>query len=144
MITRQMHGAGSRAKIIAGDLSAPEFWKIAGSAGEGAMFTFPHDPRKEPGAQVVIEKLKKSGVVVDGYTLLRAYAAAQVLAQAITNAAEVKSQRKGFGALVHAKDAVQDTIRPQHAGKWSYDAQRGDVKQTGLRHPLARRKICGD
>jgi len=118
MITRQLREAGSHIKIYSGDLTEPEFWHIAGKSGEGALFAFPADPRQAIGAADVIAKLQKAGTTVDGYTLY-AYAAAQVLAQAMTKAAS--SDPAKIASLMHKEEF--DTI----LGKWSFD-EKGDVR----------------
>ncbi len=117
LITRQMHDSGSKAQIIAGDLSAPEFWKIAGKTGEDAKFVFPMDPRKAPAAKAVIDRLQKAGVVVDGYTLY-GYAAAQVLVQALTKVGSDDPSK--IADFIHKNEF--NTI----LGKWNFDA-KGDV-----------------
>ena len=118
MITRQLREAGSNIKIFAGDLSEPDYWRIAGKTGEGAMFVFTSDPRKEPKAKEIVAKLEKAGVTVDGYTLY-AYAAAQVLAQAMNKAASTDPAK--VAAIVHQDEF--DTI----LGKWTFD-DKGDVR----------------
>jgi branched-chain amino acid transport system substrate-binding protein len=117
-IVRQLREAGSKAQVIAGDLSAPEFWKIAGNAGEGTLFVFPQDPRKEPGAKAAVAKLEKSGVVIDGYTLY-GYAAAEALAQAIEKAGSTDPAK--VADMLH-KEEFKTVLGP-----WSFD-QKGDVR----------------
>jgi branched-chain amino acid transport system substrate-binding protein len=116
-IARQLREAGSTAQIYRGDLSEPDFWKIAGLAGEGALFAFTSDPRKEPKAAKVLDELQKSGVVVDGYTLY-GYAAAQVLAEAMAQAGDDPVK---VAAAIH-KGKFDTTL-----GTWSYD-EKGDVE----------------
>lgn len=118
LITRQLREAGSRAQVIAGDLSLPEFGTITGAAGDGALFVFPKDPRKESGAKDVLAKLNAYNIPVDGYTLY-AYAAAQVLAQAMTKANS--EDPKKVAAIIHK--AEFNTI----LGKWNFDS-KGDVQ----------------
>ncbi len=118
LITRQLRESGSKAQIIAGDLAEPDFWKIAGETGEGALFTSPQDPRKLPGSKEVWERLQKSGTVVDNYALY-AYAAAQVLGQAMAQAGGDDS-KKAAEAIHKGKF---DTI----LGNFAFDA-KGDVQ----------------
>jgi branched-chain amino acid transport system substrate-binding protein len=117
MITRQLHEADPGIRIFAGDLSPPEYWRIANEAGEGAEFVYPSDPQKAVGAQRAITELKKTGITVDAYVLY-AYAAAQVLAQAMAKAG---SDPAKIAAEIHKSEF--DTI----LGKWSFDA-KGDVR----------------
>ena len=46
-----------------------EFWTIAGTAGEGLIFTFAHEPRSIPAAKAVVKKFKAAGYDPEGYTL---------------------------------------------------------------------------
>lgn len=117
MIIRQMRESGLEAQVFGGDLSLPEFWKITGEAGEETMYAFPRDPRNEQGAKKVLKKLEKSGVVIDGYTLY-AYAAAQVLAQAMTKAKSTDPAK--VAAVIH-KEKFKTILGP-----WSFD-EKGDV-----------------
>lgn len=117
LIVRQLREAGSNAQLIGGDLSTYDFWKIAGTTGEGTLFSFPHDPSKAPGAQDVIKRLQKQGVVIDGYTLYP-YAAMQVLAQAMKKAG-VDDPSK-VAAVIH-KETFNTIL-----GAWNFDS-RGDV-----------------
>lgn len=118
LITRQMREGGLNAQVLAGDLSTQDFWKITGKMGEGALFSFPHDPRKEPGAQDVLAKLEKVKVIVDGYTLY-GYAAAQVLAQAIT--------KTGGNDPAKVAAAIHNNEFNTILGTWSFD-EKGDVR----------------
>jgi branched-chain amino acid transport system substrate-binding protein len=118
MITRQLREAGSSMQILAGDLSSPDYPKIAGKNSEGALFVFPTDPRKVSSTQNVIAKLQKMGIAVDGYALY-AYASAQALAQASVQAASTDPAK--VAAVLHKN--TFDTI----LGKWSFD-EKGDVR----------------
>jgi branched-chain amino acid transport system substrate-binding protein len=122
LITRQLREAGSKAQVIGGDISAYDFWKIAGAEGEGTLFVFPSDPRKEAAAKPVIAELEKAGVPVEGYTLY-GYAAAQVLAQAISDA---KSDDPAKVAAIIHKETFTTILGP-----WSFDA-KGDVENIRL------------
>lgn len=47
LIVKQLREQGSKAVLMSGDaLNDKEFWSIAGAAGEGTLFTFSPDPRK--------------------------------------------------------------------------------------------------
>jgi branched-chain amino acid transport system substrate-binding protein len=118
LLTRQLREKDPHIQVVAEDLSAPEFWKIAGKMGEGALFTFVADPRKEQGAKDVVAKLTKAGVVVDSYTLY-GYAATEALAEAITKASSTDPVK--VAAALHEGEFT--TI----LGKWSFDA-KGDVR----------------
>ncbi len=117
MIIRQMRDVGSKMHMYAGDLSIPDFWRVAGKAGDGTIFSFPKDPRRIPTAQNVIAALKKSGNTVDGYTLYP-YAAAQVLAQASTKA--------GTESTTKVADEIHKSTFKTILGDWNFDA-KGDI-----------------
>ena len=56
VIARQMAEQGLKAQIISGDsMNNIEFWTIAGTAGEGLIFTFAPEPRNIPAAKAAIE-----------------------------------------------------------------------------------------
>ncbi len=118
LIARQMREAGLSSHLFAGDLSVPEFWKISGSAGEGALFAFPPDPRKDPVARGVLETIERSGVVVDGHAIY-GYAAAQVLAQAMNTAGD--TDPKSLADTLHK--AEFKTV----LGPWRFDS-KGDIR----------------
>jgi hypothetical protein len=95
-----------------------EFVSIAGSASEGAVFTFGPDPRNKPSARVVVEKFKARNIDAAEYTLY-AYAAVQVWAQA-ANRARTTDAKKVMDTI---KAGEWDTV----LGKLGFDA-KGDVK----------------
>jgi branched-chain amino acid transport system substrate-binding protein len=54
LIMRQAKEQGMNVTVVGGDaLVTNEFWQITGAAGEGAMMTFPTDPRKRATAAAV-------------------------------------------------------------------------------------------
>jgi branched-chain amino acid transport system substrate-binding protein len=117
-IVRQMRNVGLKAQTIAGDLSSDTFWSVAGTSGEGTLFVFPSDPRKEPKAKEAIDRMQKDGSPVIGYTLYH-YAATQTLAQALAKAGG--AEPKKVAETMHHESF--DTI----LGSWSFDA-KGDVR----------------
>ena len=83
LIMRQAKEQGMKVTVVGGDaLATTEFWQIAGPAGEGAIMTFPSDPRKRPVAAKVVAEFKAKGFDPEGYTLYT-YAAIQVWAAAV-------------------------------------------------------------
>ncbi len=66
-------------------LSNPEFWQIAGPAGEGTMFVFPSDPQAKPEAKEAVEKIKAGGFSPEGFTLF-SYGVIQAIAQGVERA----------------------------------------------------------
>ena len=86
LIMRQAKEQGMKVTVVGGDaLATNEFWQIAGPAGEGAMMTFPSDPRKRPTASKVVAEFKAKGFDPEGYTLYT-YAAVQTWAAAVKKA----------------------------------------------------------
>lgn len=86
LILRQASEAGFKFQLIMPDsIASPEFWQIAGPAGEGTMFVFPSDPQARPEAKEAVEAIKKGGFVPEGFTLF-SYAVIQAFAQGIERA----------------------------------------------------------
>jgi len=120
VIARQMAEQGLKAQIISGDsMNILEFWTIAGTAGEGLIFTFNPEPRNIPEAKALVEKFKASGYDPEGYTLYT-YAAVQEYAAAATATKGFDS--KAIAAWLRAGNPV-DTV----LGTIVMDA-KGDVK----------------
>lgn len=71
--------------IMPDSIASPEFWQVAGPAGEGTMFVFPSDPQSKPEAKEAVEKIKAAGFVPEGFTLF-AYAVVQAIAQGVERA----------------------------------------------------------
>ena len=89
LIARQMREQGMKAKIIGGDrLMTTEFWSIAGDAAEGALMTFPPDPRVNPAAAAVVKNFRDAQIEPEGYALYT-YAAIQAWKQAAEKAGTV-------------------------------------------------------
>jgi branched-chain amino acid transport system substrate-binding protein len=52
LIMRQAAEQGYKFQLIMPDsIASPEFWQVAGPAGEGTMFVFPSDPQASPEAK---------------------------------------------------------------------------------------------
>jgi branched-chain amino acid transport system substrate-binding protein len=78
-------------QLISGDsLATNDFLIVAGKAGEGARFTFGPDVRLKPEAAPVVAAFTADGYDPGGYTLY-SYAAVQVWAEAVKQAASLKS-----------------------------------------------------
>lgn len=121
LIMRQAKEQGMTVTVVGGDaLATNEFWQIAGPAGEGAMMTFPSDPRKRPSAAKVVAEFKAKGFEPEGYTLYT-YAAIQVWADAAKVAGT--TDPKKVAAAMHTGDFKADTV----LGPISFD-KKGDVK----------------
>jgi branched-chain amino acid transport system substrate-binding protein len=86
LILRQSAEQNLKFQLIMPDsIASPEFWQVAGPAGEGTMFVFPSDPQAKPEAKAAIEKIKAGGFVPEGFTLF-SYAVIQAIAQGVERA----------------------------------------------------------
>ena len=86
LILRQSAEQNLKYQLIMPDsIASPEFWQVAGPAGEGTMFVVPSDPQAKPEAKEAIEKIKAGGFVPEGFTLF-SYAVIQAFAQGIERA----------------------------------------------------------
>ena len=93
LIIRQARQQGLNAQFISGDAQATDqFAQIAGSAGDGFMFTFPPDPRQNPEAAKVVKEFAAKGINPEGYTLYT-YAAVQIWAEAADKAKSTDPQK---------------------------------------------------
>lgn len=135
LILRQAAEQGYKFQLIMPDsIASPEFWQVAGPAGEGTMFVFPADPQANPAAKEAVEKIKGGGFVPEGFTLF-SYATIQAIAQGIERAgsddpAAVAAALKDgkpvstvvgeivFDAKGDIKDAKYD-INQWHDGKYA-------------------------
>lgn len=123
LIARQAVEQGYRPQIVSGDgLATSAFWKIAGPAGEGTLMTFTPDPRRNPFAAGVVERLRAAGYEPEAYTLYT-YAAVEAWAAAVERAGTIDA------------DAVSRTLRsgtfPTVLGRLGFDAN-GDVTAPGF------------
>ena len=83
LILRQSADQGYKPLLMSGDsLATSEFWQISGPAGEGALFTFPSDPRRSPAAAKALEQFKAQGFNPEGFTLI-SYGVVQAIADGI-------------------------------------------------------------
>jgi len=93
LILRQARDQGYSLELVSGDaLASDEFWLITGPAGEGAVFTFGPDPRRNPEAAPVVSRFRAVKYEPEGYTLY-AYAGIQTWAQAVTVAGSLDSAK---------------------------------------------------
>lgn len=121
LLVKQAREQGFGAQFISEDaLVTEEFWKIAGSAGEGLLMTFAPDPMADPAAKAIVEKFTATGYKPEGYTLYT-YAAFQVYAEAVKKANSWDAKK--VAAQIHGK--TFNTV----LGKLVYD-QKGDVSNS--------------
>jgi len=139
LILRQAAEQNFKFQLIMPDsIATPEFWQIAGPAGEGTMFVFPSDPQSKPEAKEAVETIKKGGFVPEGFTLF-SYAVIQAFAAGIERAgsddpakvAEALKNGQPFDTVIgpitfdekgDIKNATYD-INVWHDGKYAKMAQ---------------------
>jgi branched-chain amino acid transport system substrate-binding protein len=120
LILRQSAEQGYKFQLIMPDsIASPEFWQIAGPAGEGTLFVFPSDPQAKPEAKEAVEKIKAGGFVPEGFTLF-SYAVVQAIAQGIERAGS--EDPAAVAAALKNGEAI-DTV----VGKIVFD-EKGDIK----------------
>ena len=84
LLVRQMREQGDTALMIAGDGAfSSEFSAIAGPGGDGTLMTAGPDPRQNPDAKDIVDRMAANNITTEGFTLY-AYSAVQVIAQAIS------------------------------------------------------------
>lgn len=121
LILRQAAEQNFKFQLIMPDsIASPEFWQIAGPAGEGTMFVFPSDPQARPEAKDAIDKIKAGGFVPEGFTLF-SYATIQAIAQGIERAGTDEDAAAVAAALKDGKP-VQTVV-----GEVIFD-EKGDLK----------------
>ena len=123
LLVRTGHELGHKMQLVSGDAMANEaFGQIAGEAGDGTLFTFFRDLRRNPGVEPLVDRFRKLGFEPEGYTL-HSYGAVQAWAQAVILAGST------------ATEAVIDSLRTNQfdtvLGRIGFDA-KGDIKQSGF------------
>jgi branched-chain amino acid transport system substrate-binding protein len=97
LIMRQAADQGAKFQLVTtSGFVTPEFWQIAGSAGEGTLFPFPRDPKGLGTAKHVVDEFRATGYEPEGFTLF-SYATVQALAEGVRRAGKVDG-----AAVAHA------------------------------------------
>ena len=131
LIARAARDRGYTVQLVSGDsISTEEFGLIAGPAGEGTLFTFVADPRRNPEAASVVQEFRAANFEPDSFTLL-SYAAVQVWAQAVAMADSLEPP--AVIAALHSQrfDTVLGSIAFDEKGdlteqSWVWYVWRGD------------------
>ncbi|SCZ12820.1 ABC transporter substrate-binding protein [Microvirga guangxiensis] len=119
LIKRQAADQNYQFQLMMGDsLATPEFWSVAGPAGEGTLFTFPPDARDNVAAKAAMEQFQRINFVPEGFTLF-SYAVVQTIAGGIAKA----SSTDPVAIAKALRSASVDTV----IGAVSFD-EKGDVK----------------
>ncbi|TKB27794.1 MAG: branched-chain amino acid ABC transporter substrate-binding protein, partial [Mesorhizobium sp.] len=124
LIVRQMHDQGVKTVLMGGDgISNSEFGAIGGDGAAGTLMTSFPDPASFPEAKDAVADLKAKNVPTEAVTLY-AYAATQILAEAIAKAKV--DDPKAASDYLHSGAPI-----PTVLGTISYD-DKGDIKQPGF------------
>lgn len=119
LIIRQMRDQGVQAPLMGGDgLVTTDFGAIAGPGGAGTLMTYTPDPRENPEAKQIVERMRAAGFEPEAFTV-KCYASVQILVQS-ANAIQSTDPEK-IAEYMHSGH-VFDTV----IGKISYD-KRGDM-----------------
>ena len=119
LILRQAADQGVKFQMVTtSGFVTPDFWAIAGPAGEGTLFPFPPDPARLDTARHVVDEFEASGVKPGGFTLF-SYATIQALAEGVRRAGSTD----GKAVAQALRSAPVDTV----FGPVAFDA-KGDAQ----------------
>jgi branched-chain amino acid transport system substrate-binding protein len=119
LIVRQAADLGAKFQMVTtSGFVTPEFWQIAGSAGEGTLFPFPRTPIGLESAEHVVDEFRAAGYEPEGFTLF-SYATVQALAEGVRRVGKVD------GAAIARALRTNDPVPPVF-GPVTFDA-KGDV-----------------
>ena len=120
LIMRQAADQGVKFQMVTtSSFVTPEFWLIAGPAGEGATFPSPRNPMRLETAKHVVDEFRTAGYEPAGFTLF-SYATVQALAEGVRRAG--KEDGAAVARALRSRIPV-DTI----FGPVTFDA-KGDVE----------------
>ena len=118
LLIRQLSDRGDDLQLVSADgLTSEDFWLIAGTAGEGTLFTSFRDPSKNPTAAAIIERAREHGIVPT-YRVLYSYGAVQAWAAAVEKTGSLDVEAVSTSLHSHEFDTMLGRIR--------FDA-KGDV-----------------
>jgi branched-chain amino acid transport system substrate-binding protein len=119
LIKRQAADQSYQFQLMMGDsLATPEYWSVAGPAGEGTLFTFPPDARDNDAAKAAVEQFKQINFTPEGFSLF-SYAVVQAIAGGIAKA----NSTDPVAVAKTLRSTTVDTV----IGPVSFD-EKGDVK----------------
>ena len=121
LLIRMIRKNKIEARFVSGDaLLTPDYWTIAGSAGEGTLVTFAPDPRSFQEARDLLSILSGQGLDPGGY-ILYSYAAIQVWAAGVTAAQSIDPEKVASNIRGHEIKTI--------LGNLHYD-NKGDVENS--------------
>jgi len=116
LILRQAKEQGYSVQMVGPDsLNTEEIVTIAGDAAEGLMFTNNPDPRNNPAAAPVAERLRAGGFEPEGYTLTT-YAAVQLWALAVKEAGSLEAAAVAAALRAHPWETIIGTLEYDEKG----------------------------
>lgn len=120
LIMRQAAEQGVKLQLIMPDsIASPEFWQVAGPAGEGTLFVFPSDPQSKAEAKDAVAKISAGGFKPEGFTLF-SYAVIQAFAKGIEKAGS--DDPTAVAAALKDGTAIDTVVGPV-----TFD-EKGDLK----------------
>ena len=123
MLVRNARELGYEMQLVSGDSIASEaFVQVTGEAGEGTVFTFFRDPRRNPGVGLSLERFRKRA---SSPRVTRYIATAPFRPGLRRSTKRARSRRTRSSARSGSNEF--DTI----LGRISFDA-KGDVRQPGF------------
>jgi branched-chain amino acid transport system substrate-binding protein len=123
LLIRQLRDRGDDLQLVSADgLASEDFWLIAGTAGDGALFMSFRDPSRDPGSAAILERAREHGIVPN-YRVLYSYGAVQVWAAAVARAGSLDPEAVSRSLHSHEFDTVLGRIR--------FD-EKGDVLPAGF------------
>lgn len=122
-LVREMRKQKMTAQLFASDaLATDDYWKIAGRAGEGTLFSFIADPRDNAAAKAIVKKFRAAKINPEGYTLHN-YVAVQLWAEAAKAAGST-----AFEGVVAQLNKIDEETAIGHV---SFDVN-GDISEPRL------------
>jgi branched-chain amino acid transport system substrate-binding protein len=123
LLIRQLRDRGDDLQLVSADaLSTEDFSLIAGTAGEGTLFTSYRDPSSNSVAAAILERARERGIVPN-YRVLYSYGAVQAWAAAVERAGSLDSKAVITALHSHEFETVLGRIR--------FD-EKGDVLPSGF------------
>jgi branched-chain amino acid transport system substrate-binding protein len=110
LMARAAQERGYSLQLVSGDaMATEEFALIAGTAADGALFTFSADPRQNVEAAAVVERFRAENFEPEAYTLFT-YGAVQAWAQAVEKAGSLHLAAVITSLRAHVFDTVLGRI----------------------------------